>query len=196
MGDRSGLLWGQFDISTLLRNSRAVRICAERTLSCETSPEKNIEVWFHFDPFHIHDRFFFVLLDPFSSLCPFLDFSTCTGLETVGWLPGNHCSSGKNICVFVEWWIFFLKKSASSMQTVCNTLFEILENSSSQPIHIFPSYRMLPGPRHHALWCVSKWCKIGWWLVLFLFSDKMSPMNDLLADNPPTPPPLLYIIIQ
>lgn len=31
---------------------------------------------------------------------------------------------------------FFLKKSASSMQTVCNTLFEILENSSSQPIHI------------------------------------------------------------
>lgn len=107
MGDRSGLLWGQFDISTLLRNSRAVTICAERTLSCETSPEKNTEVWFHFDPFHIHDHFFFALLDPFSSLCPFLDFSTCTGLETVGWLPGNHCSSGKNICVFVEWFFFW-----------------------------------------------------------------------------------------
>lgn len=195
MGDRSGLLWGQFDISTLLRNSRAVRICAERTLSCETSPEKNIQVWFHFDPFHIHDHFFCALLDPFSSLCPFLDFSTCTGLETVGWLPGNHCSSGKNICVFVEWWIFFLKKSASSMQTVCNTLFEILENSSSQPIHILG----LCGRGVMLCDVCQSDVKLADDSFFSFFRTKCFPWMIYWQINPPPPhptPTLIIIIIQ
>lgn len=56
--------------------------------------------------------FFLCTSGPFSSLHSFLDFSSCTGLETVEWPPGNHCSSGKNICcmyLLIDGFFFFWK---------------------------------------------------------------------------------------